>query len=207
MKLDRKTIENDMEYLRQISTPIDFENDNYLEYIKKLREYCATHYCYAMAPVQIGIPKRLIYVKNTQQSMDNNVTKGYDEGIIYINPTIVDAKGQTRFLEGCESCMYRENGENIHLTAIVDRPYSLVIEYYDINGNKKTKTIEGFEATIFSHEYDHLNGILHMDRSSKIFKMTIEEMRAYRNEHPYYILTKDSQYISRIKTNKTKKIY
>ena len=37
MELDRKTIENDMEYLRQISAPVDFENDNYLEYIKKIK--------------------------------------------------------------------------------------------------------------------------------------------------------------------------
>ena len=80
MELDRKTIEHDEEYLRQVSTPIDFENDNYLEYIRKLKEYCATHYCYALAPVQIGIPKRLIYVKNTQQNMDNNVTEGEKGG-------------------------------------------------------------------------------------------------------------------------------
>lgn len=99
MELDRKTIENDEEYLRQISTPVDFENDNYLEYIRKLKEYCATHYCYALAPVQIGIPKRLIYVKNTQQNMDNNDTEGYDESIIYINPSIITTKGQTRFLD------------------------------------------------------------------------------------------------------------
>jgi len=30
--------------------------------------------------------------------------------------------------------------------------------------NLERKTIEGFEATVFSHEYDHLNGILHMDK-------------------------------------------
>ena len=38
-----------------------------------------------------------------------------------------------------------------------------------------------------------------MDKSSEIFKMTIDEMRAYRNEHPYEILSKDSQYVSRAK--------
>ena len=192
MKLDRKTIENDEKYLRQISAPVDFEKDNYLEYIKQLKKYCATHYCYALAPVQIGIPKRIIYVKNTQQNMDNNVVDGYDESIIYINPIIVASKGQTRFLEGCESCMYIENGKNIHYAGIVDRPYSIDIEYYDVNGNIKQKTIDGFEATIFSHEFDHLNGILHMDKSSKVFKMTIEEMRKYRNEHPYEVLYKDN---------------
>ncbi len=191
MILDRKTIENDEEYLRQVSTSVDFKNDDYMEYIKKLKNYCATHYCYALAPVQIGIPKRLIYVKNTKENMNNNVTEGYDESIIYINPKIINVRGQTRFLEGCASCVYKENDKIIHYAGIVDRPYLLEIEYYDINGNKMDKTIEGFEATVFSHEYDHLNGILHMDKSSKIFEMTIDEMKAYREEHPYEILSKD----------------
>lgn len=202
MELDRKTIENDEEYLRQISTPVDFEKEDYLEYINKLKIYCASHYCYALAPVQIGIPKRLIYIKNTSQNMDNNIIEEYDESIIYINPIIISAKGHTRFLEGCESCMYKENGKNIHYVSVIDRPYSLEIEYYDIHGIKLNKIIEGFEVTVFSHEYDHLNGILHIDKSSEVFKMTPDEMKKYRLEHPYEILTKEGKYEDNIKTNK-----
>lgn len=194
MELNRITMENNEEFLRQISTPVDLENDNYLEYIRKLKEYCSANYCYALAPIQIGIPKRLIYIKNTEQNMENNFTEGYDESIIYMNPTIIAAKGQTRFLEGCESCVYKEKDKNIYYAGIVDRPYLLEIEYYDIYGNKKTKIIEGFEATVFSHEYDHLNGTLHIDKSNKIFKMTKVEMREYRSEHPYEILSKDCKY-------------
>ena len=167
MKLNRKTIENDEKYLRQISTPVDFEKDNYFEYIKKLKDYCTSHYCYALAPAQIGIPKRLIYIKNTASNMDNNVTKGYDESVVYINPTIIATQGQTSFLEGCESCIYRENDKNIYYAGIVERPYLLEIEYYDIEGNKKNKIIEGFEATIFCHEFDHLNGIVFTDWALK----------------------------------------
>ena len=47
-----------------------------------------------------------------------------------------------------------------------------------------------FEATVFCHEYDHLNGILHMDISKQIFEMTLEEMRLYRLSHPYEIVSK-----------------
>ena len=194
MQLDRKTIENDEDYLRQISTPVDFEKDDYLEYIKILKEYCATHYCYALAPVQIGIPKRLIYIKNTKQNMDNNVNVGYDESVIYINPTIIKSKGRTRFLEGCESCIYKKDGKTIHYAGIVDRPYLLEIEYYDINGNKKQQTIKDFEVTVFCHEFDHLNGVLHMDKSSEIYEMTIDEMKLYRLDHPYQILSKDEEF-------------
>lgn len=88
-----------------------------------------------------------------------------------------------------------ENDKIIYYAGVVDRPYSLEIEYYDINGIKQNKIIEGFEATVFSHEYDHLNGILHMDRASELYKMTLKEMKEYRIEHPYEILSKEHEYI------------
>ena len=194
MYLNRKTIENDEEYLRQISTCVDFEKDNIIEYIKALRMYCQNEAVFALAPVQIGIPKRMIYIKNTHQNMENNMTEGYDEEIIYINPTIIYAKGRTRFLEGCASCIYLKGNNLVYYAGIVDRPYLIKIEYYDINGNKQNKIIEGFEATVFSHEYDHLNGILHIDKSKEIFKMTLEDMKEYRANNPYEIISKDIEF-------------
>lgn len=195
MELERKTIENDETYLRQISTPVDFEKDDLNNYIELLKKYCTKYDLYALAPVQIGIPKRMIYIKNTTSNMSNSHDKNYDENIVYINPVITKSYGNTKFLEGCGSCMYIENGIEIYCTAVIDRPYRIDVEYCDANGKKMTKIIEGFEATVFSHEYDHLNGILHMDKSNEIFKMTVNEMRAYRSEHPYEILSKDDEYI------------
>lgn len=167
---------------------VDFENDEYNDYIRKLKDYCGTHRCYALAPVQIGIPQKIIYIKNTQQDMSNNI-EGYDEGIIYIHSI-----GHTRFLEGCASCMYKKNGRNIYYVGVLDRPYSLEIEYYDIFGNIVSKTIEGFETTAFSHEFDHLDGILHIDKVDEIMKMTKDEIFAYRSEHPYEIIDKEEDF-------------
>lgn len=79
MNLNRKTIANDEDYLRQVSVPVDFKNDNFMEYVNALEKYCKNNAVYALAPVQIGIPKRMIYIKNTSQNMDNNNTDGYDE--------------------------------------------------------------------------------------------------------------------------------
>lgn len=70
-----------------------------MEYVNALEKYCKNNTVFALAPVQIGIPKRLIYIKNTSQNMENNSTEGYDENIIYINPIIISAKGKTRFLD------------------------------------------------------------------------------------------------------------
>lgn len=186
----RKTIEKDEEYLRQISKEIDFEKDNVLEYVNQLKDYCTKYSCYALAPVQIGIPKRIIYIKNTSSNMENNVKENYDESIIYINPVITAARGCTSFLEGCGSCLYQKDGEDIYYAGIVKRPYHIEVEYFDVNGLKQHKIIEGFEATIFSHEYDHLNGILHMDKAKDLFEMTLEQMKEYRINHPYDVISK-----------------
>ena len=198
MEFKRKTIEKDEEYLRQISTDVDFKKDDITTYVKHLKNYFAQNTCYALAPVQIGIPKRIIYIKNSSPNMDNN-NPGYDESLIYINPVIVEEKGLTKFLEGCESCIYYKNNEKIYYTGIVERPYSIKVEYYDLKGEKQEKTITGFEATVFCHEYDHLNGILHMDRIKDVWEMRTSEMREYRLKHPYEIICKEKG-LPRLKT-------
>lgn len=192
--MERITIVDNEKLLRMKSSEVDFLKDDILNIISSLKEYCTSHIIWALSPVQIGIPKRIIYIKNTSSSMDNNEDGSYDEGIVYINPKIISAKGHTRFFEGCESCVYFEDKELIYYMGNVDRPYSILVSYQDINGNKKTKTIEGFEATIFCHEYDHLNGILHMDRIEKVFTFKHIEAKEYRNNHPYEILSKDCNF-------------
>ncbi len=189
--IKRITIEDNEEYLRQVSTNVDFSNDNYKKTIEKLKEYCQANVVYAMAPVQIGMPERIIYIRNTSSDMTKNSDNNYNEDIVYINPVIKKMKGNTRFLEGCESCKL-STGEFV--TGVIDRPYQIEIEYYDINKEKHLKTIEGFETTIFCHEFDHLNGILHMDRTKKTYLKTLDQMREYRNKNPYKIISKEKDF-------------
>lgn len=186
MKLNRITIENNEDFLRQISTDVDFNNDNYNEWIEALKDYCQNNAVYALAPVQIGIPKRMIYFRNTTTDMTKNKDSNYDESTVLINPIIIEAKGHTRFIERCASCL--------DYVATVDRPYSVEVEYYDVYCNKVHEVFEGFKATVFSHEYDHLNGILHIDLSDDVREMTWEETKTYREQHPYEILSKDDKY-------------
>ena len=60
------TIKDNLEYLRQLSMPIDILNDdNLVNDIKTLELFCINNDVLAMASVQLGIPKRIIYLKNT----------------------------------------------------------------------------------------------------------------------------------------------
>lgn len=180
------TIEDNLDYLRQISEPIDFEKDNIDEMINDLKEYCVNNEVYALSPVQIGIPKTIMYIKNTNQDMTLNKANVKDECIVIINPKIIKAYGETYFLECCQSCKY-SNGDIIG--AVVKRPYKLEISYFDMDNNECFKTLEGFEATVFCHEYDHFFGILHSDRVKHSMIMSDEEVRKYRAEHPQNIIS------------------
>ena len=190
--IKRITIEDNEQYLRQISINVDFSNNDYKHDIETLRKYCLNSECYALAPIQIGIPKRIIFIRNTSTDMTKNNDKDYNEEIIYINPTIKRMFGHTKFLEGCGSCKYTDGN---YVVGEVDRPYKIEVEYFDIKGNKHSKIIEGFEATIFCHEYDHLNGILHMDRIDDSFLMTLEQMKSYRANNSYKIFSTEDDFI------------
>lgn len=64
MKIEKKTLENDEPFLRQISKEVDFSKEDWKEAIEVLADYCRNDdNILAIASVQMGIPLRLVYVK------------------------------------------------------------------------------------------------------------------------------------------------
>lgn len=198
------TINDDEKFLRQKSKEVDIKNDKeLLNDIKILEDYCKENSVMAMAAIQLGIPKRLIYLKNTNldiiNKMQDNIStdeeRNYNEGRILINPVIIKREGLTDYWEACASCL-----DNV---GHVRRPYKITLEYEDINASKHKVVFEGFESTVLSHEFDHLNGILHMDIADKIMVMEREERKIFRRTHGYNIVSKTGDY-EKLLLNKTK---
>jgi len=63
-----------------------------------------------------------------------------------------------------------------HLRDASQRPIGVQIEAQNLKGKKFKMTLEGFEARVFQHEYDHLDGVLYHDRMSPDVKATIQGM-------------------------------
>ena len=190
MEIKTKTIENDLDYLRQISKPVDFKNDEWKEALKTLDEYCKkSNTVMAMASVQLGIPLRMVYLKNTDLEKLEDIM--INESRVLINPKVINREGLTRYYEACASCL-----DNMGL---VERPYKIKIEYYDENKKKHIKTFKGFESTVLSHELDHLDGILHIDKSIELYQMKKDERKKFRETHPYKIIRKDGEFIEKQK--------
>lgn len=190
MNIVRKTIENDEAYLRQISKEVFFTDKELSNNIKTIKEFCVETECFALAAVQIGIPKRIVYLKNTTLNVPLE-DKEYDESKLLINPIVISRKGKTKYWEACVSCL-----DNMGL---VVRPYQIVVNYYDEFGNEHEELFEEFKATVLSHELDHLDGILHIDIAEEILSMPVEQRKAFRVEHPYEIISKTCEYNEKVK--------
>lgn len=188
------TIKDNEKYLRQISKPVELNDKELNDNIKVLEKYCKENEVLAMAAVQLGIPKRLIYLKNTnldiinkmQRNIETEEDKNHNEERILINPTIIKREGITYYWESCASCL-----DNM---GYVKRPYKIIVEYQDINGNTHKDIFKGFESTVLSHEIDHLDGILHMDIAEEVLVMPKEERKKFRQTHPYEIISKTGKY-------------
>ncbi|MCC6600118.1 MAG: peptide deformylase [Crocinitomicaceae bacterium] len=84
---------------------------------------------------------------------------------VFINPIIFDEEGtEWGFEEGCLSIP--------NIREEVRRKPSLKIEYYNENWDLYEEELDGFPARVVQHEYDHIDGILFIDRISA-FKKTL----------------------------------
>lgn len=188
------TIYDNEEFLRQISKDVDLNDKNLLNDIKVLEEYCKENRVMAMAAVQLGIPKRLVYLKNTNLDIINKMQENaateeeekYNEARVLINPIVRSREGLTEYWEACASCLNN--------TGLVKRPYKILVDYIDLNGEKHEDIFEGFESTVLSHELDHLDGILHIDIAEKVLVLNVEERKKLRQKEGYKVLTKTGNY-------------
>ncbi len=87
---------------------------------------------------------------------------------VYVNPEIevIDAAEQG-FWEGCLSVP--------GLRGFVKRPRAIRVRWRDLEGIEHKAEHAGFLATVFQHEFDHLDGRLYVDRLEDSTKLMFEE--------------------------------
>lgn len=141
--------END-EVLRKISKPVADFDDRLWLLLDDMRETMYKSEGAGLSAVQVGILKRVFVM---------HAGREYRE---CINPKILREEGVNKIkVEGCLSVPGK--------CGLVERPERVWVEYQDRNGNKHSKRFTGFEAKCFCHESDHLDGILYIDKATKMF--------------------------------------
>ena len=115
-----------------------------------------------IAAPQVGVMKRIFIAMPHVESEDEAIR---NKVYCMINPEITYTEGTQESSEGCLSVP--------GYMGLVDRPQKIRIKATDLEGNEQEYEFEGFEATVFCHEYDHLDGILYPDIAKEM--MTAEE--------------------------------
>ena len=147
----------------------------------------------AIASIQLGIPLRLIYLKKTDEKRLN---ENYNESKVLINPVITKKEGLVRYYENCASCL--------DYMGLVERPYKVEVEYFDKEGNQTKEIFTELGAVVISHEIDHLDGILHIDKSIELYNIPFELRKEFRKTHKLKIIKKDGRF--ELKNNNFKSI-
>lgn len=101
-----------------------------------------------LAAPQVGVLRRIFII--------NYEDKYYE----CINPVIVSKSGKQVGDEACLSVRGK--------FGTVERPKKITVEAFDRHGNKFTVKAQDFLARAFCHEYDHLDGILYVDKATRV---------------------------------------
>ncbi len=102
-----------------------------------------------LAAPQVGIQQRL-FVYDLQDGLGARAM---------VNPEIVESDGEWAFEEGCLSVP--------GLSWEIVRPKTIHLRGFDIHGNQIDLEADEYEARVFLHELDHLDGVLLLERLDK----------------------------------------
>jgi peptide deformylase len=141
--------------LKRVSAPVDVFNSELEKIAKNMVETMYGAPGIGLAAPQVGLNIRLATV---------DLSVGEDKGrlITICNPEIISIDGEQKSEEGCLSIP--------EFTDTILRPRRMVVRGQDIHGDEIRIEAEGLLARCFSHEIDHLNGILFIDHLSSVKK-------------------------------------
>ncbi|MED5262052.1 MAG: peptide deformylase [Myxococcota bacterium] len=141
--------------LKRKSEPIREITDTHRELAAEMCQVMYDEPGIGLAAPQIGEPIRLIVV-DTEWGEEG----AERDALVVVNPEISEPEGNIVWNEGCLSVPdYNadvERAERIRLTGL------------DLDGNPIEEHAEGLRAVCFQHEIDHLDGILFIDRISRL---------------------------------------
>lgn len=108
-----------------------------------------------LAAPQLGAAIRLI-VMDTEWTEEDAERKP----CVFVNPEIIERSGEIVWNEGCLSVP--------DFSAEVKRAEHVVLRALDLEGRGVEETASGLRAVCFQHELDHLDGVLFIDRISRL---------------------------------------
>ncbi len=144
--------------LRKEAAPVETFDDDLAGIVEAMYRRMYESKGVGLAAPQVGLAQRILVI-NPSGEVDDKA-----EELALVNPTIVERFGEEMvYEEGCLSFpgIYAE----------VKRPDKCRVEAQNVHGEKLELEFEGFTSRVIQHEYDHLQGVLLVDRMSATDKL------------------------------------
>ena len=141
--------------LRKTAAPVEAFDDELRAFVAGMFRRMVASKGVGLAAPQVGVKKRILVLNPTGKPEDD---------LALVNPTLVERSGTpVLFEEGCLSFpgIYAE----------VQRPENCRVKAFTPDGEPFEEELTGFVSRILQHEYDHLEGILLVDRMSPADKV------------------------------------
>ena len=157
----RKILTEGNSALSKVCRPVTSFDERLATLIDDMKETLVEANGVGLAAPQVGVLRRLVVVDLG------------DEIIELVNPRILETSGEQDGLEGCLSVpgVYHD----------VVRPSKVIVKAQDANGVEFTLKASGLMARVIQHEYDHLDGVLFVDRLSEEERK--KTLRAYEKKN------------------------
>lgn len=144
--------------LRKISEPVTAFDADLKALADRMFELMRQEQGVGLAAPQVGVNLRLFVMNPTGEPQDDRVV---------VNPELFDADGNELDEEGCLSLP--------KIRAQIERATKLRLKGQDVEGKPFEIELNDFDARVVQHEFDHLNGIMLMDRMGFTARMGIRK--------------------------------
>jgi peptide deformylase len=141
--------------LKQVCEPLDPSDPRAAGLVRDLLDTMLEGPGVGLAAPQIGEPYRVILVE-----AGRNPKRSGQGRFVLFNPQIVERSGHQTGREGCLSIP--------EYTGNVRRAAEIIVEGLNPEGERLRLRAMEYEALVFQHEIDHLDGILFLDRIANV---------------------------------------
>ncbi len=135
------------------------EEDDLLQITQDLFETLKKAGGIGLAAPQVSILKRAFVIAISPLIIENKEVEKYEQA--FLNPEIIEFGEEENYFQ--EACLSIPD-----ISEDVLRPEKIKVRYYDTNFNRIEEELNGLKSRVFQHEYDHLEGILFIDKLSPL---------------------------------------
>lgn len=141
--------------LKRVAAPVSENSEELQTLIENMWETMYHASGVGLAAPQVGHSIRVFVVDTEQVKLEEGLERGIKK--VFINPEKIEETGtEYAYEEGCLSIP--------DIRADVNRKEKIKLKYLDENFKEHTEIFEGTNARVIQHEYDHLEGVLFIEK-------------------------------------------